>query len=127
MIVASALVIAPSLPAHGADERHPPAPDTKKSRGLPGFAAALSLAALLLLAAGCVHPDNQRIAKTHQLRVGMTPAEVEKLMGKPRATESMMMGTNTAQPWRGLVWKYYGLRLIFQDPANPTLNAWLTN
>jgi len=39
----------------------------------------------------------------------------------------MMMGTNTAQPWRGLVWKYYGLRLIFQDPANPTLNAWLTN
>lgn len=32
---------------------HPPAPDTKKSRGLPGFAAALSLAAMLLLAAGC--------------------------------------------------------------------------
>ena len=31
----------------------PPAPDTKKSRGLPGFAAALSLAALLLLAVGC--------------------------------------------------------------------------
>ena len=85
------------------------------------------LALLLFLAVGSVHPDAQRIAKTHQLRVGMTPAEVEKLMGKPRATESMMMGTNTAQPWRGLVWKYYGLRLIFQDPANPTLNAWLTN
>lgn len=32
---------------------HPTTPDTKKSRGLPGFAAALSLAALLLLAAGC--------------------------------------------------------------------------
>lgn len=31
---------------------HPTTPDTKKSRGLPGFAAALSLAALLLLA-GC--------------------------------------------------------------------------
>ena len=31
---------------------HPTTPDTKKSRGLPGFAAALSLAAMLLLA-GC--------------------------------------------------------------------------
>ena len=32
---------------------HPTTPDTKKSRGLPGFAAALSLAAMLLLAVGC--------------------------------------------------------------------------
>lgn len=32
---------------------HSPAPDIKKSRGLPGFAAALSLAAMLLLAVGC--------------------------------------------------------------------------
>ena len=40
--------------------------------------ALLSL--LLFLAVGCVHPDDQRIAKTHQLRVGMTPAEVEKLV-----------------------------------------------
>lgn len=31
---------------------HPATPDTKKSRSLPGFAAALSLAAMLLLA-GC--------------------------------------------------------------------------
>ena len=38
---------------HAATKAEPPAPDTKKSRGLPGFAAALSLAAMLLLAAGC--------------------------------------------------------------------------
>lgn len=38
---------------HAATKAEPPAPDTKKSRGLPGFAAALSLAALLLLAVGC--------------------------------------------------------------------------
>lgn len=37
---------------HAATKAEPPAPDTKKSRGLPGFAAALSLAAMLLLA-GC--------------------------------------------------------------------------
>ena len=38
---------------NAATKAEPPAPDTKKSRGLPGFAAALSLAAMLLLAAGC--------------------------------------------------------------------------
>ncbi len=37
---------------HAPTKPEPPAPDTKKSRGLPGFAAALSLAAVLLIA-GC--------------------------------------------------------------------------
>ena len=37
---------------HAPTKPEPPAPDTKKSRGLPGFAAALSIAAVLLIA-GC--------------------------------------------------------------------------
>jgi len=37
---------------HAATKAEPPAPDTKKSRGVPGFAAALSIAAVLLIA-GC--------------------------------------------------------------------------
>ena len=42
----------PPYGGHAATKAEPPTPDTKKSRGLPGFAAALSLAAMLLLA-GC--------------------------------------------------------------------------
>lgn len=83
------------------------------------------LAAALLLA-GCISPEDARLAKTRQLRRGMTAEEVEKLMGRPHSTESIMLGTNTKEPWQGLVWKYWGLRLIFQDPEKPVLNSWIT-
>ncbi len=85
-----------------------------------------ALLVLLVLLAGCIAPDDARLAKTLQLRQGMTPGEVEKLLGRPRATESLMVGTNTKTPWRGLVWKYPGLHVIFQDPESPLLNSWIT-
>ena len=55
-----------------------------------------SILCALAILTGCMSPDDIRLAKTRELRIGMTTAEVEKLLGKPRSTERFEMGTTTA-------------------------------
>lgn len=83
---------------------------------------AVLLLLLCLLPAGCASPE----ALTRQLRVGMTKAEVRALMGQPYATSTIVAGEDVGVRWEGLVWKYHGVRVMFQQHEPQILRAWVT-
>ena len=73
----------------------------------------ICLSLVLLIFMGCVtisprHPEftSKNIL---DIKVGMTPKEIEAIFGSPDRTSVMTMGTKTPDPWPGLIY-YYVMR-----------------
>jgi hypothetical protein len=52
------------------------------------------------------HPEFV-VERVDMVRVGMTPAEVVDLFGRPDAQFKMVFGTDVGEEWEGLVYKYF--------------------
>ena len=82
------------------------------------------VAVLLLLLSGCVSLGS--VGKTNLLRPGMSTANVESILGRPKQTEFIenkwVWKYQLHQPWVGFI-PYY---LVF-DKSSKTLEAWYAN
>jgi len=90
------------------------------------FLISYSLIITLLVGCGTTRPNHTKIFTDEnitKLIVGMTVVDFGEIFGAPDTSFITTFGKYTAQPWNGLVYKYYGDR----DPDYLYAKRYLTN